>query len=163
MFRTLRAPRSAVVDLKVTKTRILRHLRVGSSRERQAEADHPQQQHQQQRWSTVEGSPQQQQHHQQLQQVLNLTDRRFKTLAGRAPFLLHFEPQTRQVTVEALAEALHVRTWAVCRIIEQRPGVLLTPWEPVQTLQMLADVLGLSSSHTGEGGICCKTICNVGS
>jgi hypothetical protein len=141
------------VNLKATAPRLLGQPRVCSSRERQGGADHPQQQQQQQhqqRWSTVESSPQQQQH-QLLQHVLNLSDRRFKALAKRAPFLLEFEPQTLQVTVEALVEALHVRrTWAVCYIIELRPGILLTPWEPVQTLQMLADGLGLSSSHTGE-------------
>jgi hypothetical protein len=54
------------------------------------------------------------------------------------------------VTVEALSDVLYSRKWAVCSIIELRPAILLAPYELVQTLQLLADVLGISSRHTGE-------------
>jgi hypothetical protein len=91
-----------------------------------------------------------QQQQQQLQQVLQLSARRCQGLAARAPFLLDFTPQTLQATVDALAEVLHIEPWAVSFIIELRPSIVLTPWEPVQTLQLLAGVLGISSRRTGE-------------
>lgn len=63
-------------------------------------------------------------------------------LLSTAP--LGFEPHTLRITLESLCEALHLNHHTVVGIVEQRPGILLTPDEPILVLYQLATLLDVS-------------------
>lgn len=85
---------------------------------------------------------------QQLQAALFLPSWRFQTLIHKEPSILDYHPETLQLTIQALCEALHANPKTVVSIIEQRPCLLRQPQEAVQVLQKLSQLLGRTPQQT---------------
>jgi hypothetical protein len=85
---------------------------------------------------------------QQLQAALSLPSWRFQTLIHKEPSILDYHPETLQLTIQALCEALHAHPKTVVSIIEQRPCLLRQPQEAVQVLQQLSQLLGRTPQQT---------------
>jgi hypothetical protein len=85
---------------------------------------------------------------QQLRAALQLPSWRFQSLIHEEPSILAYQPDTLQLTLQALCTALHLNIKTVVGIIEQRPGLLLQPQEAVQVLQHLSQLVGRTTQQT---------------
>jgi hypothetical protein len=85
---------------------------------------------------------------QQLRAALQLPSWRFQSLIHSEPSILAYQPDTLQLTLQALCAALHLNIKTVVGVIEQRPGLLLQPHEAVQVLQQLSGLLGRTTQQT---------------
>lgn len=85
---------------------------------------------------------------QQLRAALQLPSWRFQSLIQQEPSILAYQPDTLQLTLQALCAALHLNIKIVVGIIEQRPGLLLQPQEAVQVLQHLSQLVGRTTEQT---------------
>lgn len=79
-----------------------------------------------------------------LQRVLQVPFHRAELIAHQTPTVLTFEPQTLRITIDTLCEVLHLNYHTVVAIVQQRPGILQSPDEPVMVQQQLSVLLGVT-------------------